>query len=101
MWRPVSSDGGRLAVLLKSLKRRSSLRLRARLRSGAGLASFGFWFGLGCLFAPSLLASPVPDVCLSSNVSVTDPASIVINTSKLVGFGCILVLADSESWLGD
>ena len=39
MWRPISSASGRLAVPLKSLKRLSSLRLRVRLRSAAGLAS--------------------------------------------------------------
>ncbi len=39
MWRPISSASGLLAVPLKSLKRLSSLRLRVRLRSAAGLAS--------------------------------------------------------------
>ncbi len=50
MWRPISSASGRLAVPLKSLKRLSSLRLRAFLRSGAG---FGV-LGLGAVLLGSL-----------------------------------------------
>ena len=100
MWRPISSDRGRLAVPLKSLKRLSSLRLRLRLRSGAGLASFGFG-RVGRSFAPSLLASPAPGSSLLVFQRHRQRSRFhLMNTSKLVGFGCILV-CDCESWLGD
>src|ERR1035438_5301468 len=82
MWRPISSVNGRLAVPLKSLKRLSSLRLRVRLRSGAGLASLALAAGSrgtpfsGSLGAPSRGSfGPLPG-CLSSNVTVNSSTSI-------------------------
>ena len=64
---------------LKSLKRWSSLSLRAALALGAGrCASFAFPVRASCCsFTPSLLASAVSRVCLSSNVCRHVPTSIV------------------------
>ena len=101
---PISSASGRLAVPLKSLKRLSSLRLRVRLRSGAGLASFA----LACpavgrcgdlsprLRLPSF--APSPAACLPplpSPFPLPSPS-----TSKLVGFGCFPVFQYCKTLAG-
>ncbi len=70
MWRPISSVSALLAEPLKSLKRRSSLRLRVRLRSAAGLASFAFEPASGCTASftpPSRVVIETPSCCLSSD----------------------------------
>ena len=106
MWRPISSASGRLAVPLKSLKRLSSLRLRVRLRSAAGLASFALAAASGGA------ADPVRGSLLRRRPASGSFLLFVFHrhrqcfrfhlraTSKLVGFGCFPVSA-LKTWLGD
>src|SRR5208337_2138633 len=111
MWRAISSVNGRLAEPLKSLNRLSSLRLRLRLRSTAGLASLARaaaavsggdranpW---GAASLPALSSGVFgPLSCgVSSVVTVTASAFISALPPSWLALGyCSLF---TENWLGD